>query len=55
MVRMVEIRGQHDSEWAAISEVARSFGVGCARRCVAAPGVVDAGAGPGPRPKNPLS
>ncbi|MFV3905508.1 hypothetical protein ACNJL6_21190, partial [Mycobacterium tuberculosis] len=30
-VRMVaEIRGQHDSEWAAISEVARLLGVGCA-------------------------
>ncbi|KCF47549.1 transposase [Mycobacterium tuberculosis KT-0008] len=28
-VRMVaEIRGQHDSEWAAISEVARLLGVG---------------------------
>ena len=30
-VRMVaEIRGQHDSEWAAISEVARLLGVGTA-------------------------
>jgi transposase len=30
-VRMVaEISGQHDSEWAAISEVARLLGVGCA-------------------------
>ncbi len=29
--RMVaEISGQHDSEWAAISEVARLLGVGCA-------------------------
>ncbi len=57
-VRMVaEIRGQHDSEWAAISEVARLLGVGCAetvrkwgarRRSMPAHG-------PGPRPKNPLS
>ena len=30
-VRMVaEIADQHDSEWAAISEVARLLGVGCA-------------------------
>jgi transposase len=30
-VRMVaEISGQHESEWAAISEVARLLGVGCA-------------------------
>jgi transposase-like protein len=30
-VRMVaEISDQHDSEWAAISEVARLLGVGCA-------------------------
>jgi len=33
-VRMVaEISGQHDSEWAAISEVARLLGVGLPRRC----------------------
>jgi transposase-like protein len=32
-VRMVaEISGQHGSEWAAISEVARLLGVGCAER-----------------------
>jgi transposase len=27
---VAEISGQHDSEWAAISEVARLLGVGCA-------------------------
>src|SRR5580693_584136 len=49
-VRMVaEISNQHDSEWAAISEVARLLGVGCAetvrkwvRHCQ-----IDAGSRPG--------
>ena len=46
-VRMVvEISGQHDSEWAAISEVARLLGVGCAEtvRKWIRQGQVDAGA-----------
>jgi transposase len=49
-VRMVaEISDQHDSEWAAINEVARLLGVGCAetvRKCVRQ-GKVDVGARPG--------
>jgi transposase len=46
-VRMVaEISGQHDSEWSAISEVARLLGVGCAEtvRKWVRQGQVDAGA-----------
>jgi transposase len=46
-VRMVaEIRAQHSSEWAAISEVARLLGVGCAEtvRKWVRQGQVDAGA-----------
>jgi transposase len=49
-VRMVaEISDQHDSEWAAISEVARLLGVGCAEtvRKWVRHGQVDAGARPG--------
>jgi transposase len=38
-VRMVaEISGQHDSEWAAISEVARLLGVGTAETVRSHPG-----------------
>jgi transposase len=49
-VRMVaEISDQHHSEWAAISEVARLLGVGCAEtvRKWVRQGQVDAGARPG--------
>jgi transposase len=49
-VRMVaEISDQHDSEWAAISEVARLLGVGCAEtvRKWLRQGQIDAGARPG--------
>src|SRR5258705_12387535 len=49
-VRMVaEISDQHDSEWAAISEVARLLGVGCAEtvRKWVRQGQVDAGSRPG--------
>jgi transposase len=49
-VQMVaEIRDQHDSEWAAISEVARLLGVGCAEtvRKWARQGQVDVGSRPG--------
>jgi transposase len=46
-VRMVaEISDQHDSEWAAISEVARLLGVGCAEtvRTWVRQGQIDGGA-----------
>jgi transposase len=44
-VRMVaEISGQHESDWAAISEVARLLGVGCAE--TVRQGQVDAGSRP---------
>ena len=50
-VRMVaEISDQHASEWAAISEVARLLGVGCAetvRKWVRQAAQVDGGARPG--------
>src|SRR6185312_15463004 len=49
-VRMAaEISGQHDSQWAAISEVARLLGVGCAEavRKWVRQAQVDAGSGPG--------
>ena len=49
-VRMVaEISNQHDSEWAAISEVARLLGVGCAEtvRKWVRQTQVDAGSRPG--------
>ena len=49
-VRMVvEIREQHESEWAAISEVARLLGVGCAEtvRKWVRQDQVDGGARPG--------
>ena len=49
-VRMVaEISDQHDSEWAAISEVAGLLGVGARRRCASgcARPQVDAGSRPG--------
>lgn len=49
-VRMVaEISDQHDSEWAAISEVARLLGVGCAEtaREWVRQGQVDSGSLPG--------
>ncbi|KCT78774.1 transposase [Mycobacterium tuberculosis XTB13-138] len=57
-VRMVaEIRCQHDSEWAAISEVARLLGFGCAEtvRKWVRQAQLSGFFGPGPRPKNPLS
>ena len=49
-VRMVaEISNQHDSEWAAISEVARLLGVGCAEtvRKWVRQGQIDGGVRPG--------
>jgi len=49
-VRMVaEISNQHESEWAAISEVARLLGVGCAEtvRKWVRQGQADVGARPG--------
>jgi transposase len=49
-VRMVvEISDEHDSEWAAISEVARLLGVGCAEtvRKWVRQGQVDSGSRPG--------
>jgi hypothetical protein len=47
-VRMVaEISGQHDSEWAAISEVARLLGVGTAETVRSHPGFA-AGVGTDP-------
>jgi transposase len=49
-VRMVaEISNQHDSEWAAISEVARLLGVGCAEtvRKWVRQGQIDGGVGAG--------
>ena len=58
-VRMVaEISDQHDSEWAAISEVARLLGVGTCRD-----GAQMGASGPGrrrgpgrePQPRNPLN
>ena len=57
-VRMVaEISGQHDSEWAAISEEARLLGSAARRRC--ASGCVRsrlmAARVPELRPKSPLS
>jgi transposase len=57
-VRMVaEISDQHESEWAAISEVARLLGVGCAetvRKWVRRPRLMPARVRE-PRPKSPLS
>ena len=50
-VRMVaEISNQHESEWAAISEVARLLGVGCAEtvRKWVRQGEHDSGVRPGP-------
>jgi transposase len=46
---VAEISDQHDSEWAAISEVARLLGVGCAEtvRKWVRQGQVDAGSRPG--------
>jgi transposase len=46
---VAEISDQHDSEWAAISEVARLLGVGCAEtvRTWVRQGQVDGGARPG--------
>jgi transposase len=49
-VRMVaEISNQHDSEWSAISEVARLLGVGCAEtvRKWVRQGQIDGGVRPG--------
>jgi transposase len=46
---VAEISDQHDSEWAAISEVARLLGVGCAEtvRKWVRQGQVDSGSRPG--------
>ncbi len=46
---VAEIRSSNDSEWAAISEVARLLGVGCAET-VRVRQAVDAGARPGTTP-----
>ena len=57
-VRMVaEISGQHESEWAAISEVARLLGAAARRRCASgcARSRLMPARVPGSRPKSPLS
>ena len=57
-VRMVaEISDQHNSEWAAISEVARLLGSGAQRRYASgsARGRSMPARGRGPRPRSPLS